>query len=355
MCIRDRFNVPGSTGTFAKMGHNTASGTNMLDIRSEGHTRFLTNGNNESMRITNGNDVIIGGDSIGDSGSFGVQSSGAFRSILAASTASDTLLGAISGVSNGFQVNITDANAMTYTFHTGSQVSQRINSSGAILHYLSETNHNKLSHITNIRRVFEDDYVWMDRFTIRNLELFSSPNEGAKTLIDILDECVSPMGARLLKRWLALPLKDEKRIKKRLQVVEYLIQNEEFSSLIHQQISQIGDLERIISKVATGRISPRECLQLKVALQALKPIKEACKNSSDKTFALPCLKATSFLLNLRRNGCTKADTPSTKGTIRSGTRPKGPAMLKITPMKRNINGKSIKLSLIHISEPTRPY
>ena len=93
------FNVPGSVGTFAKMGHNTASGTNMLDIRSEGHTRFLTNGNNESMRITNGNDVIIGGDSIGDSGSFGVQSSGAFRSILAASTASDTLLGAISGVS----------------------------------------------------------------------------------------------------------------------------------------------------------------------------------------------------------------------------------------------------------------
>ena len=127
------FNRPGSVGTFARMGHNTSSGTNMLDIRSEGHTRFLTNGNNESMRITSGNDVIIGGTSVGDTGSFGVQSSGAFRSILAASTASDTLCGAISGVSNGFQINITDANAMTYSFHTGSQVSQRINSSGATL------------------------------------------------------------------------------------------------------------------------------------------------------------------------------------------------------------------------------
>ena len=127
------FNRPGSVGTFARMGHNTSSGTNMLDIRSEGHTRFLTNGNNESMRITSGNDVVVGGTSVGDTGSFGVQSSGAFRSILAASTASDTLCGAISGVSNGFQINITDANAMTYSFHTGSQVSQRINSSGATL------------------------------------------------------------------------------------------------------------------------------------------------------------------------------------------------------------------------------
>ena len=154
---------------------------------------------------------------------------------------------------------------------------------GVILHYLNETEHHLTSHISKISRIEQEHYVWMDRFTIRNLELFCSPNESAKTLIDILDECISPMGARLLKRWLALPLKDEKRINNRLQVVEYLIQNEEFTSLIQQQISQIGDLERIISKVATGRISPRECLQLKVALQALIPIKEACKNSSDKT------------------------------------------------------------------------
>lgn len=153
---------------------------------------------------------------------------------------------------------------------------------GVILHYLNETEHHQTSHISKISRIEQEHYVWMDRFTIRNLELFSSPNEGAKTLIDILDECISPMGARLLKRWLALPLKDEKRINNRLQVVEYLMQNEEFTSLIQQQVSQIGDLERIISKVATGRISPRECLQLKVALQALIPIKEACKNSSDK-------------------------------------------------------------------------
>jgi len=127
------FNRPGSVGTFARMGHNTSSGTNMLDIRSEGHTRLLTNGNNETMRITNGNDVIIGGTTIGATGSFGVQSSGAFRSVLAATTASDTLLGAISGVSNGFQINITDANAQTYKFHNGSQQSMTLNSSGQLL------------------------------------------------------------------------------------------------------------------------------------------------------------------------------------------------------------------------------
>ena len=127
------FNRPGSVGTFARMGHNTSSGTNMLDIRSEGHTRFLTNGNNETMRITSGNDVVIGGITIGATGSFGVQSSGAFRSILSASTASDTLLGAISGVSNGFQIAITDANAQTYKFHNGSQQTLTLNSSGQLL------------------------------------------------------------------------------------------------------------------------------------------------------------------------------------------------------------------------------
>ena len=125
------FNKPGSVGTFARMGHNTSSGTNMLDIRSEGHARFLTNGNNETMRLTSGNDVVIGGTTIGATGSFGVESSGAFRSILAASSASDTLLGAISGVSNGFQINIDASNNQTYKFHNGSQISQQIDSSGA--------------------------------------------------------------------------------------------------------------------------------------------------------------------------------------------------------------------------------
>jgi hypothetical protein len=126
------FNRPGSVGTFAKMGHNTSSGTNMLDIRSEGHTRFLTNGNNETMRITSGNDVVVGGTAVGDAGSLGVESSGAFRSILAASNASDTLLGAISGVSNGFQINIDASNNQTYKFHNGSQISQLIDSQGAV-------------------------------------------------------------------------------------------------------------------------------------------------------------------------------------------------------------------------------
>ena len=126
------FNRPGSVGTFARMGHNTSSGTNMLDIRSEGHTRFLTNGNNETMRITSGNDVVVGGTAVGDAGSLGVESSGAFRSILAASNASDTLLGAISGVSNGFQINIDASNNQTYKFHNGSQISQLIDSQGAV-------------------------------------------------------------------------------------------------------------------------------------------------------------------------------------------------------------------------------
>ena len=163
------------------------------------------------------------------------------------------------------------------------QMKQGKVAAGVILHYLQETKHNLTGHIASISRIEKEHYLWMDKFTIRNLELFYSPNEGAKTLVDVLDNTISAMGSRLLKRWVALPLKDEKPINKRLEVVEYLMQNNEFASLIKEQISQIGDLERIISKVATARISPRECMQLKIALQALVPIKDACQNSSEKT------------------------------------------------------------------------
>ena len=163
------------------------------------------------------------------------------------------------------------------------QMKQGKVAAGVILHYLQETKHNLTGHIASISRIEKEHYLWMDKFTIRNLELFYSPNEGAKTLVDVLDNTISAMGSRLLKRWVALPLKDEKPINKRLEVVEYLMQNNEFASLIKEQISQIGDLERTISKVATARISPRECMQLKIALQALVPIKDACQNSSEKT------------------------------------------------------------------------
>ena len=163
------------------------------------------------------------------------------------------------------------------------QMKQGKVAAGVILHYLQETEHNLTGHIASISRIEKEHHLWMDKFTIRNLELFYSPNEGAKTLVDVLDNTISAMGSRLLKRWVALPLKDEKPINKRLEVVEYLMQNNEFASLIKEQISQIGDLERTISKVATARISPRECMQLKIALQALVPIKDACQNSSEKT------------------------------------------------------------------------
>ena len=163
------------------------------------------------------------------------------------------------------------------------QMKQGKVAAGVILHYLQETGHNLTGHIASISRIEKEHYLWMDKFTIRNLELFYSPNEGAKTLVDVLDNSISAMGSRLLKRWIALPLKDEKPINKRLEVVEYLMQNNEFTSLIKEQISQIGDLERTISKVATARISPRECMQLKIALQSLVPIKKACQNSSEKT------------------------------------------------------------------------
>ncbi|SCY72280.1 DNA mismatch repair protein MutS [Flavobacterium caeni] len=146
-------------------------------------------------------------------------------------------------------------------------------SSGAILYYLSETQHNKLQHIASIQRIAEDAYVWMDRFTIRNLELYHSYNPNAVTLLDVIDRTLSPMGGRLLKRWLALPLKDRSRIVERHELVGYLKDHKNVLQNIQQQIKRMADLERLISKIATGKVSPREVVSLKESLDAIAPIK----------------------------------------------------------------------------------
>jgi len=148
--------------------------------------------------------------------------------------------------------------------------------SGAILQYLTMTQHTQIGHITSLARIEEDKYVRLDKFTVRSLELISNMNDGGSSLLNVIDRTISPMGARLLKRWMVFPLKDEKPINERLNVVEYFFRQPEFKELIEEQLHLIGDLERIISKVAVGRVSPREVVQLKVALQAIEPIKEAC-------------------------------------------------------------------------------
>ncbi|MAW20889.1 MAG: DNA mismatch repair protein MutS [Flavobacteriales bacterium] len=163
-----------------------------------------------------------------------------------------------------------------------SDLEDGIIASAVALHYLNETQHHQTKHILSISRIKEESYVWMDRFTIRNLELFHSPNENAITLINVLDQTKSAMGARMLRRWLALPLKDINLISERHQIVEQLIENEEISEVLEMEISAIGDLERLISKVATLRINPKECSRLKDALQSLKPIKDACSKSKNK-------------------------------------------------------------------------
>ena len=152
-------------------------------------------------------------------------------------------------------------------------LNEGIIASGAILYYLSETQHNRVQHITSIQRIAEDAYVWMDRFTIRNLELYHSYNPNAVTLLDVIDRTLSPMGGRLLKRWLALPLKDANKIRSRHQVVAYLKENQEVLQKMQYQIKQISDLERLISKIAAGKVSPREVVYLKESLDAIIPMK----------------------------------------------------------------------------------
>ena len=144
---------------------------------------------------------------------------------------------------------------------------------GAALHYLDETRHNKLQHITKIARIAEEEYVWMDRFTIRNLELYHSNQQNAVTLLDVIDKTISPMGGRMLKRWMALPLKNSDAINRRHEVVSYLLDNKEVLTQTQQHLKKMGDLERLISKVATGKINPREVIQLKNSLEAIIPIK----------------------------------------------------------------------------------
>ena len=153
---------------------------------------------------------------------------------------------------------------------------------GAIVHYLSENQHDRLGHITALSRIEEDKYVWLDRFTIRNLELISSPHENATTLIQIMDQTKTPMGGRLMKRWMVLPLKDLTPIQNRLDAVEAFFKNEDYSYELGERLKQINDLERIISKVAVGKINPREVLQLKRTLLQLQPIKSVIAEVSSE-------------------------------------------------------------------------
>ena len=165
--------------------------------------------------------------------------------------------------------------------------------SGAILQYLDMTEHTQVGHITSLARIEEDKYVRLDKFTVRSLELIGSMNDGGSSLLHVIDKTISPMGARLLKRWMVFPLKDEKPINDRLNVVEYFFRKPDFRELIEDELHRIGDLERIISKVAVGRVSHREVVQLKVALQAIEPIKEACQQADN-----PSLNRIGEQLNL---------------------------------------------------------
>ncbi|GER60966.1 DNA mismatch repair protein MutS [Patiriisocius marinus] len=163
---------------------------------------------------------------------------------------------------------------------------QGVIASGAALHYLSETQHNKLQHITKVSRIAEDEYVWMDRFTIRNLELYHSNQQNAVTLLDVIDKTISPMGGRMLKRWMALPLKNVETIKRRHEVVSYLIEETQVLDKVKTNIKRIGDLERLISKVATGKISPREVIQLKNSLEAIVPIKTLAETATNESLKI---------------------------------------------------------------------
>ena len=161
------------------------------------------------------------------------------------------------------------------------EIPEGIIAAGAVLYYLSETQHSNLKHIQNISRIAEDKYIWMDRFTVRNLELYHASSHNAVTLLDVIDKTISPMGGRLLKRWLALPLKDVKKIQHRHELVKHFIENDSFSETIKFQLHQISDIERLVSKVATGKISPRELVLLKNSLKAILPVKKEALTSKN--------------------------------------------------------------------------
>ncbi|MCG8836827.1 DNA mismatch repair protein MutS [Tenacibaculum dicentrarchi] len=160
---------------------------------------------------------------------------------------------------------------------------QGIVAGGVAMYYLSETQHNKIEHIQSISRIAEDNYVWMDRFTVKNLELYGGNSLNSVSLLNVIDKTISPMGGRLLKRWLALPLKDLTQIKERHELVAFLIDNETFFETVTYQLKQISDIERLISKVATGKVSPREVILLKNSLKAILPIKTSAEKSTNKT------------------------------------------------------------------------
>jgi len=181
------------------------------------------------------------------------------------------------------------------------EMPEGIVAAGAVLYYLSETQHNKLQHIQNISRISEDKYVWMDRFTVRNLELYHSTSHNAVTLLNVIDKTISPMGGRLLKRWLALPLKSTEKIQYRHELVKYCIENDDFLEIIQYQLHQISDIERLISKVATGKVSPRETVLLKNSLKAILPIKEKAldsKNSSINALGNNILDCSEVILKI---------------------------------------------------------
>ncbi len=188
-----------------------------------------------------------------------------------------------------------------------------ITAAGAILQYLEMTQHSHIGHITGISRIEEERYVRLDKFTVHSLELLGTMNEGGDSLLGVMDRTISPMGARLLKRWMLFPLKEIKAINARQDVVEYFFREPEFKELIHEQLQFVGDLERIISKVAVGRVSPREVVQLKVALQAVEIIKKACEKAKDDT-----LKQIGEQLNL----CA-----TIRDRIEKEVRPDPPALL----------------------------
>jgi DNA mismatch repair protein MutS len=180
--------------------------------------------------------------------------------------------------------------SLTSHFHVNSlkgfgihELNEGIVSAGAVLYYLSETQHNRLQHIASIQRIQENNFVWMDRFTLRNLELYASKETNAITLLDVIDNTISPMGGRLLRRWLALPLKDLNQINERQNIVKYLIDTPDFFDIVQYQIKQISDIERLVSKVATGKIHPREVISLKNSLKAILPIKEAAETSNNRS------------------------------------------------------------------------
>lgn len=165
------------------------------------------------------------------------------------------------------------------------ELDQAIVACGAVLHYLDETHHEKLGHVSQLKRLDEHEFVWLDRFTIRNLELVSSMNEGATTLLKVIDRTISPMGSRLMKRWLVLPLKSVQGINHRLSGVSHFLDHSDMADQVRDHISTMGDVERLISKVSIGRINPREVLQLKRALAAIDPIKKALENSGNASLA----------------------------------------------------------------------